>query len=249
MKFVVLLSAFFIALPALPQAPARESGTRARELFDQTVSALGGPAFQNLKGSRLEGRIYSFRRGDLAGFAQVVQYVRLPDQSREEYGEDKEEIQISNGDQGWTIDINGVKPLPAEEMKENRGLQSMRAFYILRYRLGEEGSIVESGGRDFWENREVDLVRFIDRENRAVTFSLDRTSHLPLRTVWVRRDPKTRERIEETEVFSNYFTRDGIAAPRRIVRERSGTRIFEAVIQDVLYHLNIPDSLFTPPSP
>ena len=250
MKWIALLSVFWLAVPALSQVPAvnAESAAKAQELFEQAVGALGGTAFRDAKSSRLEGRIYGFRQGGLAGMAQAVQYVRFPDQVRQEYGRNKEEIQIFNGDKGWTVDINGAKPLTDEETKAHRETESLSAFHILRYRLGEEGSIVEYAGRDFWENREVDLVRFIDGENRAVTFWLDRASHLPVRTVRVRRDPKTRERIEETEYLSNYFTRNGIATPRRIVRERNGTRIFEAVIQEVQYNLPFQDSLFQPPS-
>ena len=247
MRFVWLLTAFFVAAPALAQSPANESAKKARELLDQVVTALGGAAFRSLKTARLEGRLYAFRRGDLSGLAQVVEYVRYPDKQREEYGQNKEEIQIVNGDKGWTVDINGVKPLSTEEMKEYHEAESLRAFYILRYRLGEAGSTVEYAGRELWENREVDLVRFFDAENRAVTISLDRSTHLPGRAVRVRRDPKTRERIEETEIFSNYFTSNGVTAPRHLMRLRNGNRIFEAFIREVRYNMELPESLFTPP--
>ena len=57
-------------------------------------------------------------------------------------------------------------------------------------------------------------------------------------------DPKTRERIEEEEFLSNYFTGQGITAPRHMMRQRYGTRIFEAFVQKVYYNLPLPDSLF-----
>ena len=123
----------------------------------------------------------------------------------------------------------------------------MRAFYVLRYRLGEAGSIVEYVGHDIWENREVEVVRFVDRENSVLTFSLESSTALPARTTWVHRDPKTRERIEEVETFGNYFTRDGIATPRRTVRLRNGTRVFEAVIREAHYNGPHPEALFQPP--
>jgi hypothetical protein len=224
-----------------------ESAAKAKELFGRAVEALGGDAFRQVETARFEGRVYGFRRGDLSGLAQVVQYVRYPDQSREEYGEKKEEIQIANGDQGWMIDINGVHPVPEEEMKSRRESRAMRAFYVLRYRLGEEGSIVEYVTRDLWENREVDVVRFVDKENNALTFSLESSTGLPVRTTWVHRDPQTRERIEEVESFGNYFTRDGIATPRRTVRVRNGARVFEAVIREAQFNIPHPESLFRPP--
>jgi outer membrane lipoprotein-sorting protein len=195
----------------------------------------------------MEGRVYGFQRGDLTGMTQVVQYIRFPDRSREEYGEKKEEITVSNGDKAWMIDINGVHPVPEEEMKSRREASSMRGFYVLRYRLGEEGSIVEYVSRDLWENREVDVVRFVDKENSVLTFWLDSSTALPARTVWVHRNPQTRERIEEVEVFGNYFNRNGIQTPRRVVRLRNGTRVFEAVIREARYNIPHPDSLFLPP--
>ena len=248
MNFAYLLLALVAAAPAFAQMPVNpESAAKAKELFGRAVEALGGDAFLNVQTAQYEGRVYGFRRGDLSGLAQVVQYVRYPDQSREEYGEKKEEIHISNRDNGWMININGVHPVPEEEMKSRRESRSMRAFYVLRYRLGEEGSIVEYAGHDIWENREVEVVRFVDKENSVLTFSLDRSTGLPARTTWVHRDPMTRERIEEVETFGNYFTREGITKPRRTMRLRNGTRVFEAVIREARYNIPQPESLFVPP--
>jgi len=248
MNFTFLLLALVVTAPAFGQMPVNpESAAKAEELFERAVEALGGEAFLQVETGQFEGRVYGFRRGDLSGLAQVVQSVRYPDQSREEYGEKKEEIQISSGDQGWMIDINGIHPVPEEEMKSRLEARAMRAFYVLRYRLDEEGSIVEYVGRDIWENREVEVVRFVDKDNDVLTFSLDSSTALPVRTTWVHRDPVTRERIEEVETFGNYFTRGGIATPRRTVRLRNGTRVFEAVIREAHYNVPHPDSLFQPP--
>lgn len=247
MKFVLLLLFLIPAAPAILPGQTGESARKAKELLDQAVAALGGDAFLSVKTARMEGRLYGFKQDSLSGLARVVEQVRYPDKRREEYGKDKDEIQIVNGDKGWTVDIHGAKALSAEEMKKYWEAESMSAFYILRYRLGEEGSTLESAGKDLWDFREVDLVRFIDGQNRTATFSLDRSSHLPLRVVWMHRDSKTRERIEETEILSNYFTSQGITAPRHILRQRNGSKIFEAFIQEGSYNIDLPDSLFTAP--
>ncbi len=228
------------ALPALAQDKAEQG----RKLLQQAIAALGGEAFLNLKSVKMEGRVYSFRRDQLTGLSTFVAYTRYPDQQREEYGKNKETILVYSGDQGWEIDIHGVNPLTEEEMKTHLERESMSAFHILRYRLGEPGILLEYAGRDFLGAQAVEVVNFIDAENRVATFYLDRLTHLPARVVWVRRDPKTRERIEEEEFLSNYFTGQGITAPRHMMRQRYGTRIFEAFVQKVYYNLPLPDSLF-----
>jgi len=248
MSWIILFLALIHAAPAFAQMPVNpESAAKAKKLFDRAVEALGGDAFRKVQTAQFEGRVYGFRRGDLSGLAQAVQYVHYPDRSREEYGEKKEEIEITNGDKAWSIDINGVHPVPEDEMRSRLESRSMRAFYVLRYRLGEEGSIVEYVDRDIWENREVEIVRFVDKENNVLQFSLDSLNGLPVRTTWVHRDPKTRERIEEVETFGNYFARGGIQTPRRTRRLRNGTRVFEVVIRDAHFNIPHPDSLFVPP--
>ncbi len=232
------------ASPAMSPAQAQEKSERARALFDQAIEALGDEAFLNLKSEKMEGRVYSFRRDQLTGLSTFVAYTRYPDQQREEYGKNKETIMVYSEGQGWEIDIHGAKPVPEEEMNTHLERESMSAFHILRYRLGEPGILLEYAGRDFLGAQAVDVVNFIDADNRVATFYLDRLTHLPARVVWVRRDQKTRERIEEEEFLSNYFTGQGITAPRHMMRQRYGRRIFEAFVQKVYYNLPLPDSLF-----
>ena len=244
--FGVILLAITSSATSLAMSPAQaqEKSERARALLDQAIAALGGEAFLNLKSEKLDGRVYSVRRDQLTGLATFVSYSRYPDEHREEYGKNKETIIVYSGDQGWEIDIHGVKPVSEEEMKIRRERESMSAFHILRYRLQEPGILLEYVGRDFLGAQAVDVVNFIDADNRVATFYLDRLTHLPARVVWIRRDPKTRERIEEEEILSNYFTGQGVTAPRQITRQRYGNKIFEAFIQNVYYNLPLPDSLF-----
>lgn len=244
---MLLLSAALLGAGVPLPLQGEDTPSQARNLLQQAVVALGGDAFRNLQTRRIEGKLYSFSRGGLSGLADVVEYIRYPDKRREEYGKDKETVVIINGQQGWTVDIHGVKAASAEEMKDYWEAESMSAFYILRYRLDEPGSTLEYGGRDLWEHREVDRVRFIDAENRTATFFLDPQTHLPLRVAWARRDPQTRERMEEVEILFNYFTQQGVTAPRYVSRERNGTRIYEAFIREIQYNLGLADSLFTAP--
>ena len=247
MKSVVLLA--LISLAAIPsllgQAP--DSSARARALLDQAIAALGGEAFLHLKTQKTEGRVYLFRRNALAGFTTVTEYVLYPDQERREYGKEQDEAEIVSGNKGWKISPHGVLPFPLREVQRHRQQQSMSAFRILRYRLREEGSILEYAGRDLLNNRQVDLVNFIDRDNRTASIALDSSTHLPLQVLRATRDPQNGQRIEDREILSNYSEKQGITAPRHILRMEGGTKVFESFIRDVQYNEELSDLLFIPP--
>ena len=253
MRIAVLVLAATLSLAtAFAPSLVSQSGNasqQGRKLLDQAIAALGGDAFLHLKTERLEGRIYGFRHERLSGFATVVEFVRFPGQERVEYGKKKEEIDIVSGDKIWSIDFHGVHPTPAEEAQAQLERRMMGAFHILRYRLNEPGSTVEYAGRERVDNREMDVVNFIDSDNRTVAIALDRSSHLPAQAVWNHRDPKTHDRIEEIESLSNYLTVQGVAAPRHLMRTRDGAKIFEAFIQAIQYNIELSDSLFVPKAP
>src|SRR5205085_10497356 len=77
-------------------------------------------------------------------------------------------------------------------------------FYILGHRLKEPGLIIESQGSTIWQNKPVDVVDFTDADNHVVTGYFEQSTKLPIRQVSVRRDPKTKERIEDVAMFTKF---------------------------------------------
>ncbi|MBI2817662.1 MAG: hypothetical protein HYX72_12055 [Acidobacteria bacterium] len=246
MRTAILLAALAVTLPAIGSSRQEGGAEKGRTLLQQAVAALGGDAFNKVKSQKLAGRVYAFRHDNLSGLAVVTEYIRYPDQQRDEYGKKKEEIEIVNGDKGWRIDWRGAKPISAEELRAQKERRAMGTLHILRYRLNEPGADIQYAGRDFLDNREVELVNFTDQDNRTATIALDRITHLPVRRVWVHRDPKTNQRVEETEILSNYSNVQGIAAPRHLMRKQGDRKVFEAFIQTIQYNIEIPDSMFVP---
>ena len=64
----------------------------------------------------------------------------------------------------------------------------------------------------------------------------------------MRRDPQTRQQIEEVSVFTKY--RDvggGVMWPYDISRERNGEKIFEIFSESVTINKGLTDNLFTLP--
>jgi hypothetical protein len=95
----------------------------------------------------------------------------------------------------------------------------------------------------------VEIVEIFDSENRSVTVYFSQSTKLPLRQFYYRRDPRTRERVEEVTVYSKY--RDvggGVMWPFAIRRERDGEKIYEIYSDSVVINQNLKDDLFTLPA-
>jgi len=71
---------------------------------------------------------------------------------------------------------------------------------------------------------------------------------LPMRQVYDRRDPETKERIEEVTLFTKF--RDvggGVQWPFHMLRERNGEKIFEIFSESVSVNDDLDDSMFSLP--
>jgi hypothetical protein len=105
--------------------------------------------------------------------------------------------------------------------------------------------VFERRGSEVFENQPVEIVDAIDPENRTVSMYIHRSTRLPVRQVYVRRDPKTRERIEEITIYSKY--RDvggGVQWPLTLQRNRDGQKIFEMFAESVSINQRLPATLF-----
>jgi hypothetical protein len=247
-----LLPLFFVSL--LPAQTAQERGKR---VIDEAVEALGGKAFLEMEDRVETGRAYSFFRERLSGLSVATIYTRyvtpgegnLGVRERQAFGKREESAVLFTGDGGYEITFRGARPLADERMTRYRESTLQNVFYILRQRLNEPGLIFEGRGSDIVDNQPVEIVDITDAENRTVTVYFNQASKLPIRQVYTRRDPKTRERDEEVTVFSKY--RDaggGVMWPLSIQRERNGEKIFQIYADSVAVNKGLTDELFTLPA-
>jgi len=128
---------------------------------------------------------------------------------------------------GYQITFRGARPVPPETLDRYQDSTLHNVFYILRQRLGEpELPSISGCGQD--RQPIVDVVDISDADNRSVRVYLDRLTKLPVRQLYVRRDPKTRDRFEEVTIFAKY--RDvggGVQWPFDIQRFRNDEKIYE----------------------
>jgi hypothetical protein len=240
-------------------AVAETRQERGKRVIEEALEALGGKRFLGMQDRVESGRAYSFYREELSGLTVAkiyTKYLPRPEpvppgffglRERQAFGKDEYSAVLFTGEGGWEITFRGARPLPEDLLERYRLSTLQNIFYILRQRLGEPGLIFESQGSDVWMNQPVEVVDITDSENRVVTVYFHRSTKLPLRQVFYRRDPKTRRRIEEDMEFGKYREVDGIQWPFTMVRRRDAEKVYEIFSETVVINQNLSDSLFALP--
>jgi hypothetical protein len=99
----------------------------------------------------------------------------------------------------------------------------------------------------------ADEITVFNSENDSVTISVDPRSHLPVRKTFSYRDPVDRLKDDETEIFSNYRTVQGVATAYSTVRLQNGEMRNQRFLTNVAYNPELSPTLFeaktAPPSP
>lgn len=242
---------------------AQTRAERAKQVIDQAIEALGGERFLNMRDRVETGRAYSFYREEVSGLAVAsiyTKYVPVDDSSspsnlavreRQSFLRNKKEFSavLFTDKDAYTITFRGARPLPEDSLERYRITTFTNIFYILRVRRGEPGLLFDHKGSEIWMNQPVEVVDIVDAENRVVTVYFHQSEKYPLRQVFYRRDPKTRQRIEEITEYGKYRdSGNGVRWPWTIQRFRDGQKIFEMYSESVAVDQGVSDSLFILPS-
>jgi hypothetical protein len=226
-------------------------------VIDEAVAALGGDKFLSMTDRVESGRAYSFYREQLSGLAIAKIYTRYRNvpggkvhvEEREAFGKKEESIVLFLPDgEGYEMTFRGARPLPPDRIARYLDTTVHNIFYILHTRLKEPGMIFESKGSDVIDNMPVEIVDITDSQDRVTTVYFHRSTKLPVRQVFHRRDTVTRDKDEEVTLFSKYRDAgDGVQWPFAIQRERNGEKIFELYSDTVTIDRGLTDNLFTLP--
>jgi hypothetical protein len=212
---------------------------RGRRVVDECVQALGGDRFLNMQNRVESGRVYSFYREKLTGLSIARIYTRydsdvtdtanrVAQRERDNYDKKEDYGVLFTDKEAWDITYRGARPLPDDRFARYIDTLMHDVFYILRERLHEPGWIFESKGADVIENSAVEIVDLTDAQNRTTTVYFDHLTKLPVRQVFYRRDPVTKDKNEEVTHFTKYRdTGGGIPWPFAIERDRNGEKIYE----------------------
>jgi hypothetical protein len=244
-----------IQMPAFGET----SVERGKRIVMDSIAALGGEKFLTVRDRIESGRAYSFYREELQGLSIAKVYTRYLDhpapgelgvREREVFGKKEDDAVLFMPDgSGWEVTFRGARPLTADRVARYKESTMRNVFYIFRERLHEPGLIFDSQGSDVWDNMPVDIVDLTDSDNRTTTVYFHKSTKLPVRQLFYRRDPKTKERDEEVTVFSKYRdVGDGVQWPFDVRRERNGEKIFEMFSESVSINKDVPDEYFNLPS-
>ena len=257
MKPAGVLLALAVAIIA---ASAETNQERGKRIVDEAVAALGGDNFLRMQDRTESGRAYSFYREELNGLSIAKIYTRYlvrPEppvpgfigvREREAFGKKEDSAVILADGKGYDISFRGARPLPDDRLERFKESTLRNVFYILRQRLGESGLIMDFRGTGVVENQSVDIVDITDADNRVVTVYFGHVTHLPAKQVTYRRDPQTKDRVEEVTRYSKYRDVGGVQWPYDIQRERDGEKIYQMYSDSVVVNKDLTDNLFTLPA-
>lgn len=255
-----IMRAAFVLLVAAVAAFGQTKQERGKELIDQALAALGGDAFLSVRNRVETGRAYSFYREELSGLSQAVIYTEYADKvepgqvgarERESFGKEERDgaILFPGDGKGWELTFRGARPIAQDRVDRWTDSTRQNIFYLLRMRLHEPGMIFEAGETSIIDNLPVESVNITDAENRVITVWLNRSTHLPARQIYYRRDPKTRERHEEVTIYTKY--RDvggGVQWPFDMERLRDGDRVLQMYAESVQINQDLDPGLFKLPA-
>ncbi len=234
---------------------------RGKRVVNESLAALGGEKFRNVRTRVETGRVYSFYRERLTGLSIAKIYTRYdlhPDpakkdalhvRERQSFGKKEDSIVLFLEDAGYQLTYRGAKPVPADSLARYKATTRNNILYMLRERMDEPGLTIESRGSDILSNTPVELVDITDADNNVVHVAFHHLTKLPVRQVYDRRDPESKEKIEEVTLFTKF--RDvggGVQWPFNILRERNGEKIFEIFSESVAVNVDLDDSMFSLPT-
>jgi hypothetical protein len=235
--------------PAKPTPAGQTNQQKARAVLEQMIQALGGQAYLSVEDYYAEGRSGSFHNEALVGEGLIYRYWKWPDIDRIELTKERDIVELYIGDNAYEITYRGIRALdPAKDERLRASL--LRRHYsleiVLRKWLNEPGILLLDEGPTLSENRMAEKITVINANNEAVTILVAPDSHLPLEKRFSSRDPRYRERDEESTIYGNWRVEQGINTPHTILTKRNGETISQQILAHVTYNTHPPANLFDP---
>ena len=239
-----------------------QSAAKAKELLRQSIAALGGEAYLNVRDYVCTGNAAAIDHSGAAGFPSPFKDLwLLPDNERTEFevksipmvailiGQPPQKgglnIQLFAGNQGWTMDRSGVNEQSATAVADFQEQVRNSMNNVLRHRLNEEGLTFRYAGVDIVDLKPVDWVELVDSTNRVMRLAIEQSTHLPLQFSVTTRDPETQDETSRTTMYSEFLPSSGVMMPRTITRMHNTMTVNQVFYKECDVNTGLDPSLFT----
>ena len=118
---------------------------------------------------------------------------------------------------------------------------------ILREWLKNPATEVLLEGTALADQKMVNNVTLISKDNDSVTISIDQISSLPVKRTFEYRDPVDKLKNVEEETYANYRLVQGIMTPHTISRLHNSMMTNQRFMNEVQYNVDIPTRSLRPP--
>jgi len=253
MRFLALL---FLCLGVSAQTsqsnPANDGQTnqqKARAVIDRMIAALGGQAYLNVQDSYSQGRYGRFHNDAMVATNLFYRYWKWPDSERNELTEARDVVYLFLDDKEYEVTFRGgheMNPDKDESVKQGLIRRRFTLAKVLREWLKDAGTILLDEGPALAEGQMTERITIINSKNDAVTLMVSTDTHLPVQKVFSVRDPQTRERDEEVEIYGGWRVVDGVNTPWSVQTKRNGALLRTESLTGVAYNQRTPDSYFVP---
>ncbi|HYL91540.1 MAG TPA: hypothetical protein VEW69_00130 [Alphaproteobacteria bacterium] len=245
-----------------PQANQQQ----ARAIIDKMIQVLGGEAYMTAQDLKSEVRFGSFQHGSVTATALFRRYWQWPDKERVEFPSgsgavsgyaaswpfqtqktaDAALILLHNGDKGYEKTSRGIRPQAPEQLRRHLQARDHSLAVVLRQWLQAPGVALFYDGPTIAENRAAEKVTIMNARNQAVTLLIAADTHLPIKKVYIVRDPVSRDHDEEVEVYDNWKIVQGIATPYNILLMHNGEMAGQQYVLSISYNNRLEPALFEP---
>ena len=229
----------------------RAEATKAREVIDAAIQAMGGQAYRDIRNSHSTGQYFTFDDEGRKGYAKYEDWTVLqPIKWRFQLGQGKKaSVQIYNLElgKGWTLEGKYIEEAKPEAVEEFRKGASRDMDLLLRHRLDEEGlNFYYYGPDDVAGEGKYEAVEFLDSTNQSVIIFFDLKTHLPAKLETQTSDKMGIRHKEEVE-YLNWHTIQNVHTPLRTDVRFDGAVSQQRFVETIEYNLALSDDLFLEP--
>lgn len=230
-----------------PEDAAQKNADQARAALDAMVTALGGPAWLDMKNRMRQERVAAFYHGyPDVGTEEIFDFHQWPDHERIEVTKHRDVVEFFLGSEGWEVTYRGKKPLDKDIVDDFLRRRDHSIETAVKVWMKDPKTILVYEGQRMAERHLAEQVTLISPENESVTILMDVQTHLPLQRIFQWRDPTYHDKNTDTEEYDDYHTIDGFPTAFTITRLKNGETVRQYYATHVSYNRNLPADFWNP---